>query len=264
MKNFLVIGQPIKHSLSPILQNYWIKKNNLQAVYEKKEITKREISNLIESMRNKKINGVNITVPFKKEVIPYIDQLTSEADQTQSVNTIYVNKNKLIGHNTDIVGFENAIKKTKYNVVNKDVLVIGSGGVVPSIIFALQKMKISKITLMNRTKKKAENLKSLFKNLFVVDWGEVPSFDIIINATSVGLNMEDKLDLDLSKSGKDKLFYDVIYNPSETNFLKTGKNLGNKAENGKMMFLHQASAAFKIWHGIEPIINEETIKLLEK
>ena len=154
--------------------------------------------------------------------------------------------------------------KTKYNVVNKEVLVIGSGGVVPSIIFALQKMKISKITLMNRTKNKAENLKSLFKNLFVVDWGEVPSFDIIINATSVGLNMDDKLDLDLSKSGKDKLFYDVIYNPSETNFLKTGKNLGNKAENGKMMFIHQASAAFKIWHGIEPIINEETIKLLEK
>ena len=110
MKNFLVIGQPIKHSLSPILHNYWIKENNLQAVYEKKEITKREISNLIESIRNKKINGANITVPFKKEVIPHLDQLTSEADQTQSVNTIYVNKNKLIGDNTDIVGFENAIK----------------------------------------------------------------------------------------------------------------------------------------------------------
>ena len=93
-------------------------------MYEKKEITKREISNLIESIRNKKINGVNITVPFKKEVIPHLDQLTSEADQTQSVNTIYVNKNKLIGDNTDIVGFENAIKKTKYNVVNKEVLVL--------------------------------------------------------------------------------------------------------------------------------------------
>ncbi len=264
MKNFLVVGQPIKHSLSPILHNYWIKKNNLEAIYDKKEITTKEISNLIESIRNKKINGANITVPFKKDVIPYLDQLTSEAKQTQSVNTIYMDKNKVTGHNTDILGFENAIKKTKYDVANKEALIIGSGGVVSSIIFALEKMKISKITLMNRTKEKAESLKILFKNLFVVDWGKIPSFDIIINATSVGLDINDKLDLDLSKSGKDKLFYDVIYNPSETNFLKTGKNLGNNVENGKMMFIHQASAAFKLWHGVEPIINEEIIKLLEK
>ncbi len=263
MKNFLVVGKPIKHSLSPILHNYWIKKNNLEAVYEKKEISTKEISNLIDGIRNKKIYGANITVPFKKEVIPYLDQLTKEAERTQSVNTIYMVKNKVIGHNTDIVGFENAIKKIKYNVANKEALVIGSGGVVPSIIFALEKMKISKITLMNRTKDKAENLKILFKNLLVVDWGKIPNFDIIINATSVGLESNDKLDLDLSKSGKDKLFYDVIYNPSETNFIKTGKNLGNSVENGKMMFIYQASAAFKIWHGIEPTISEETIKLLE-
>ena len=117
--------------------------------------------------------------------------------------------------------------------------------------------------MSNRTKSKAEKLKKIFNGLNIVNWGQVPDFDIIINATSVGLSKNDKFDLDFSKIGKNKLFYDVIYNPSETNFLKNGKQLGNISENGKKMFIYQASAAFKIWHGIEPTINEEVIKLLE-
>ena len=92
--------------------------------------------------------------------------------------------------------------------------------------------------------------------------GKLPEFDVIINATSLGLNNE-KIDLNLSNTGKNKLFYDVIYNPAETNFLKEGKKLGNKTENGKLMFIYQASEAFKLWHGIEPEVNFETLKLLK-
>tara|TARA_B100001121_G_C18687415_1_gene621394 strand:+ start:340 stop:1137 length:798 start_codon:yes stop_codon:yes gene_type:complete len=263
MKNFLVIGQPIGHSLSPAIHNYWIKKHNLDAIYRKKEISKEEIGNLIKDIKEKKIDGANVTVPFKKDVIPYLDQLTSEAENTQSVNTIYLDNKKLIGHNTDITGFERSIKKIKYDLSNKEVLILGSGGVVPSIIFALKNMKISKITLTNRTKEKAKNLTKLFENINIVDWGIVPNFDVIINATSIGLNKNDELKLDFNKSVKNKFFYDVIYNPSETNFLKTGKKLGNITENGKMMFVYQAIAAFKIWHGIEPEIDDMIIKILE-
>jgi shikimate dehydrogenase len=141
--------------------------------------------------------------------------------------------------------------------------VLGAGGVVPSIIFALNKMKISEIIISNRTKSKAESLKGLFKNIRTVEWGEIPEFDIIINATSVGLKNEDKMDLDISKIDKNKFFYDVIYKPSETNFLKIGKKLGNRTENGKMMFIYQALGAFKLWHGIQPKINTEVIKILD-
>ncbi len=264
MKKYLVVGNPIMHSLSPELHNYWIKKHKIKAVYDKKEITEEMIKILIEEVRKRKISGINITVPFKKIVISYLDQLTHEADTTQSVNTIYLDKNKIVGHNTDIEGFEMSIKKSKYNIADKEVLILGSGGVVPSIIYALNKMKVTKITLSNRTKDKAENLKKLFENLKVVNWGEIPKFDIIINATSIGLNKNDIINLDLSNSGKNKFFYDLIYNPKETNFLKTGKELGNYVENGKMMFIHQASAAFKIWHGIEPLINDDVIELLDK
>ena len=86
---------------------------------------------------------------------------------------------------------------------------------------------------------------------------------MIINATSIGLNENDNFEIDFTKVGNNKFFYDVIYNPSETNFLKTGKKLGNKTENGKMMFIYQAQSAFKIWHGIQPKINTEVIKILD-
>ena len=203
-------------------------------------------------------------MPFKKAVIPFLDKLSIEAEATQSVNTIYLKNRKVIGHNTDIVGFETSIKKSNYNLNNKEVLILGAGGVVSSIIFALIKMKVSKIKISNRTKDKAEYLKKIFKNIEVIEWGKVPNFDMIINATSLGLKKEDNINLDFSLISKNKFFYDVIYNPNETNFLKIGKSLGNMTLNGKLMFIYQALSAFNIWHGLEPDVDENIIKLLDQ
>ena len=263
MKKFLVIGNPIEHSLSPLLHNYWIKNNNIEAVYEKQKLDENELKHLVSQVKEKKIEGINVTVPFKKAVIPFLDKLSDEAKKTQSVNTIYLSNNKTIGCNTDIVGFETSIKKSNYDLNNKEVLILGAGGVVPSIIFALIRMKVSKIKISNRTKEKAENIKKLFKDIEIVEWDELPNFDMIINATSLGLKNEDNINLNFSSVSKNKFFYDVIYNPRETNFLKVGKNLGNMILNGKMMFIYQAFSAFHIWHGIEPNINEDVIKLLD-
>ena len=110
---------------------------------------------------------------------------------------------------------------------------------------------------------KAENLKKNHSYLKIIDWGQNPDFDIIINATILGLKNKDQITLDHSKLGSNKLFYDVIYNPSETNFLLKGKELGNQIENGKMMFVYQAQLAFKIWHNVLPKIDNKTIKLLD-
>ena len=250
MKKFIVIGNPIAHSLSPKLHNYWFKKNN-----------EEDIKLALHKVKEKKINGINVTVPFKKAVIPYLDKLTTEAEQTQSVNTIILNNNNLEGHNTDIFGFNKAIENINFNIEDKKVLILGAGGVVPSIIFALNKMNVSKIIISNRTKKKAENLKLQFQYLELLDWGDIVDFDVIINATSLGLNNE-PINLDFSNIENNKLFYDVIYNPSETNFLKEGKKLGNKTENGKLMFIYQAFKSFKLWHGIEPAINREILEIL--
>jgi len=263
MKKFLVIGNPIDHSLSPKLHNYWINNNSINAIYEKQKLNENELEQVILQIRNKKISGVNVTVPFKKTVIPYLDELSHESQKTQSVNTIYLKDNKVVGHNTDIVGFETSIKKSEYDPNNKEVLILGAGGVVPSIIFALIKMKVSKIKICNRTKEKAENLKKIYKNIEIIDWGETLNFDMIINATSLGLKETDNLNLNFSSVTRNKFFYDVIYNPSETNFLKMGRELGNKTLNGKLMFIYQALSAFNIWHNQKPEINENVIQLLD-
>tara|TARA_B100000941_G_C28468256_1_gene534886 strand:+ start:318 stop:1139 length:822 start_codon:yes stop_codon:yes gene_type:complete len=273
MEKYLVVGNPIDHSLSPQLHNYWLQKNNINGIYNKQKLSKNDLEHLIVKIKNKEIAGVNVTVPFKKEIISYLDELTLEADKTQSVNTVLLLNNKVIGHNTDVSGFEKAIKDTKYNLSGKKTLILGAGGVVSSIILALFKMKVFSVTISNRTKAKAENLRDYYNSFMslelnqskieVLDWGEIKEFDMIINATSVGLKNGENLDLDLSKVGKNKFFYDLIYNPKETNFLRMGRKFGNKTENGKKMFVYQAAQAFKIWHDIQPEINDEVNKLLD-
>ena len=262
MKKYFVIGNPISHSLSPKLHNHWLEQNNINAVYEKIKLEENEIENFIHKIKNQEINGCNVTVPFKKTVIPFLDKLSLEAEQAQSVNTICFNNGKLVGHNTDISGFQKAINSLNYKIKDKKILILGAGGVVPSLIVALNKMGASEITISNRTRKKAEDLKIQFNQINTVSWGEVPDFDMIINATSLGLNNE-TINLNTSKIGEDKFFYDVIYNPNETNFLKLGKKLGNQIENGKLMFIYQAFEAFRLWHGVEPNVSEKILKLLD-
>ncbi len=262
MKKYLVIGNPIDHSLSPKLQNWWLKENNIDATYDKIKLEVHEIKNFIQEIKEQKIAGCNVTVPFKKTVIPFLDKLSPEAEQTQSVNTITFENGNLVGHNTDIAGFDTAIKKLDFSIKGKKVLILGAGGVVPSIIFALKNMQVREIIISNRTKEKAEDLRVLFKDVKILEWGNLTDFHMVINATSLGLNNE-TINLDFSSYGKDKLFYDVIYNPHETQFLKTGKQLGYKTENGKTMFVYQALEAFKLWHRVEPKINKDTFKLLD-
>ena len=260
MKKFFVIGNPIEHSLSPELHNFWIKKNKIDAVYDKIKLKDSELKDFINKLRNEEIHGVNVTVPFKNKVIKYLDKLSLEVETTDSVNTIYKSGNDIIGHNTDVAGFELGLRHSKINVLHKSILILGAGGVVPSIIYSLLSMRCKKIFLSNRTFEKAENIKKKFNEVEVVKWGKIPDFDIVINATSVGLK-GDSLDLNLNT--KDKIFYDVIYNPKETQFLKKAKENGNRIENGMYMFVYQANQSFSIWNNVIPKIDEEVLKILE-
>ncbi len=259
MKKYLVIGNPIEHSLSPKLHNHWLKENNINAIYDKKNLSKNDIKKVIDELKNERISGLNVTVPFKKYVIPFLDELTPLAKEAQSVNTILKKNKKIIGDNTDIGGFIQSLKHINYTVKNKKVFILGAGGVTSSIIVALKNLGISKIIISNRTKEKAVELKNFYSNLEIVDWGETPDFDMIINTTSLGLKNTDKIKLNYDDIGSNKLFYDLIYNPAETDFLKRAMLSGNKIKNGKMMFIYQAQLAFKIWHNILPKINEDLL-----
>ena len=209
------------------------------------------------------IEGINVTVPFKKAVIPFLDELEYFAKKTQSVNTIYKKNNKIIGTNTDVTGFNYALQQIKYSVKGKKIFILGAGGVAPSIIFALEQMEASTIMLSNRTKEKAENLKKLFPQLELIKWGDIKNFDMIINATSLGLKENDKISINYDDIGSGKLFYDVIYNPKKTNFLFEGEKRGHQIENGKMMFVYQAQQAFEMWTGLLSAVNKKVLQLLE-
>lgn len=263
MKKYLILGNPLGHSLSPKLHNYWIKQNNLDGVYETKETNKENIEEVISDIKKGEIEGMNVTVPFKKTVIPYLDELSDPANRVQSVNTIYKKDNKIIGDNTDIEGFKLGIKYAGFEIKNKTIFIIGAGGVVPSVLLSLINLGASKIYLSNRTLEKAQKLKILFPEIKIIDWGNLPDFDVILNATSLGLNENDTINLDLNNLGNDKFFYDIIYSPRQTKFLLTGKKLGHKIENGLMMFLFQAQLSFEIWHGIKPKVDKKIIEMLE-
>ena len=263
MKKYLVVGNPIEHSLSPKLQNYWLNSNNIKAIYGKLQAYDNDLKELCSGIKNGQLSGLNITVPFKKKIIPHLEVLSGHALRTQSVNTVCLNNGNVTGYNTDIDGFELSIKKLNYDVSNKKIVILGAGGVVPSIIFALKKMNAHQIYLSNRTKEKAQILKKLFEGIEVIDWGLLPAFDMIINATSLGLKENDKFGIDFSISGKNKLFFDVIYNPFNTDFSEAGNKQGNIIENGLNMFLFQAQKAFSIWHNVEPKIDQDVIKFLE-
>ena len=263
MKKYLVVGNPVEHSLSPKLHNYWLSSNKIEAIYGKLQAYDDDLKELCSSIKNGQINGLNITVPFKKKIIPHLDVLSGHALRTQSVNTVCLNNGNVTGYNTDIDGFELSLEKLEYDVSNKKVMILGAGGVVPSIIYALKKLNAPQIYLSNRTKEKAQILKKLFDGIEVIDWGMLPDFDMIINATSIGLKENDKFGIDFSKAENNKLFFDVIYNPFNTDFSKAGNKPGNIIENGLNMFLFQAQKAFSIWHNIEPKIDQKVIKFLE-
>ena len=135
------------------------------------------------------------------------------------MNTIYKKDGKVVGDNTDVGGFEKSLKYINYDIKNKNVFILGAGGVVPSIILALKRLGAAKIILSNRTKEKTDDLKKKYTDLEIIDWGETPNFNMIINATSLGLKNDDQIRLNYADIGTNKLFYDIIYNPNKTKFL---------------------------------------------
>jgi shikimate dehydrogenase len=248
----------------------------IDSVYEKRRVEEKDLKKIIEEIREDKIVGVNVTVPFKKLIIPFLDKLDSTAEETQSVNTIFKINKKIFGYNTDSTGFWDTIKKLYPQsedtfvrpLKNKRIFILGAGGVTSSIISALKLQGANNIILSNRTKERANKLKELFPELEILDWGKKPSTcNIVINTTSIGLTKDEEVKVDFSDYDKNFhknfLFYDLIYNPKETVFLKKARLRGNKTMNGKMMFLNQAKYAFNIWTNIVPEIDDEVIKLLD-
>lgn len=268
-KQYGIIGKPLSHSLSPILHNFWFKKNNLKANYSLIEIEKKQINDVINKIRAKELHGINVTVPYKQEVIPYLDLIINDAKETSSINTIYLNNdNKIVGENTDVYGFEQSFinKLTNGNLTENIFLILGAGGVSPSLIYALVRKKIKKIFISNRTLKKAENLKKKFPFIEIIPWEEIAQkskdMDVIINATSLGMKNSPDFETLIKKFKSGLVYYDVIYNPLETKMLKNFKENKVRTFNGLEMFLFQGQKSFSLWNKINPAVDDEVKKII--
>ncbi len=268
IKQFGIIGNPIKHSLSPILHNYWLKKYNIDANYSIIDIkSENEIHVIIKKIRNKEISGINITLPYKQKIVSYVDALVNDAEKTSSVNTIYLdNQDTVVGENTDVFGLQAAYLKEIDNAQQKKVLIIGAGGVSPSVILSLQKSGVQEISIINRTREKCIFLKRKFNKLKIIEWEklqeEIKNFDLIINATSLGLKGSKDFEFNFTQTKKDMIYIDTIYNPLETKTLKYLKKMDIKVFNGLNMFIYQGQKSFYLWNKINPEIDEKLIEIL--
>ena len=266
-KSFAIIGDPISHSLSPILHNYWFNKYKIDAEYSLLNVIEKDLKNIATKIRNKELRGLNITLPYKQKIIPFIDKLVNDAKSTNSVNTIFLDDtNTLIGENTDVFGLQAAYLKEITDATNKKVLVIGAGGVSPSVIFALQKSKINNISIINRTYEKSIFLKKKFNFLNILEWNslqdQIVNFDIIINATSLGLKNGKDFQFNFDSVKDSMIYIDTIYNPIETKTLKYLKEKKIKTFNGLDMFIYQGQKSFYLWNKINPEIDDQLIDLL--
>ena len=266
-KKFGIIGSPLKHSLSPVLHNYWFEKYNIDAEYSKIDVEENDLSNLVSKIKKKELIGINITLPYKQKIVPYLDLLINDAEITNSVNTVYLdNKNSTIGENTDVFGLQAAYLMEVDNASKKNALVIGAGGVSPSVILSLHKLGINNISISNRTIEKCIFLKKKFNFLNIIKWNDIKEnlikFDVIVNATSLGLRGGQEFDFNFDDIKPDLMYIDTVYNPLETKTLKHLKEKDVKAFNGLNMFIYQGQKAFYLWNKVNPEIDDELIKLL--
>ena len=271
MKNkklYAIIGKPVTHSLSPVLHNHWFNKYNIEASYSLIDIDDHDLQSVIEKIKSKKLHGVNVTLPYKQKIIPYLDRLINDARLTNSVNTIYLdNNNTVVGENTDVYGLQAAYLKEIVSENNKKALVIGAGGVSPSVIFSLKKSNIQNISIVNRTHDKSIFLKKKFSFLNIIEWKflkeEISNFDIIINATSLGLKNGQEFEFNFENVKKNLIYIDTVYNPIETKTIKFLKENNVKTFGGLDMFIYQGQKSFYLWNKINPEIDNKLIDLLK-
>ena len=267
-----VLGNPISHSKSPRMHNYWLKKNKLNGFYIPIKVELEDFEQTIRALVNMGFSGVNVTIPHKLSALKIADESSSTAQYIGAANTLtFINKNKIYADNSDAYGFINNIK-CKYpdwNPKKGTSVVLGAGGASRAVIAALLSEGSKKIIVLNRTIEKAEALKKYYGNKITVEsWKNinevVASSSNIINTTSLGMNNESLIAINPNAIPGTALVSDLVYTPLETNLLKMAKNRGSRTVDGLGMLIHQGIPGFEAWFGQKPLVTEELRKILIK
>ena len=270
-----VIGKPIKHSRSPIIHNFWIEKYSLNARYNKLEVDETEIKDLIRQVRDGKIKGLNITIPYKKIMINFVDEVEESAIRSNAINTVYRDNDKIIGANTDGIGFISSLKTDlNFNInSNTNIMCIGAGGAAYGIVSSLIDLCPNIIRIINRTKSSGIKLIKHFEKLTqsrtifettLFGSNHISDVDLLVNCTSCGMDGKNPLAIELSSMKKKSLIYDIVYEPAHTPLMKLAVDNKLQNTNGFYMLARQAAESFYRWFGIMPEDSHinEIIKIL--
>ena len=267
-----VLGNPISHSKSPRMHNYWLKQNKLNGYYVPIKVELENFEETIWTLVSMGFSGVNVTIPHKLSALKIADESSSTAQYIGAANTLtFTKENKIYADNTDAYGFINNIK-CKYpdwDPKKGMSVVLGAGGASRAVIAALLSEGSKEIIVLNRTIEKAEALKEDYDNKITVEsWKNInevaASCSNIINTTSLGMNNESLIAIKPNAIPETALVSDLVYTPLETNFLKMAKNRGSRTVDGLGMLIHQGVPGFEAWFGQKPLVTEELRKILIK
>ena len=253
-----IFGYPVKHSLSPLMQNAAFREAGIDAVYVPFEVEPENLKEAVDGVRALGIKGLNVTVPHKERIVEHLDYLSEEAELLGAVNTVKNENGELTGYNTDAEGFLRSLIEEGVELEGKKALMFGAGGAARAVGYALLKGGASFLYIVNRNFQRAREVGELLGkrgNVLVFPLKEstvetlLKEVDLIVNTTSVGMKPEDPHLFDYSKTPEGITVVDIIYNPPETPLLKAAKERGCKTVNGLGMLVHQGAVAFEIWTG---------------
>jgi shikimate dehydrogenase len=265
-----VVGHPVKHSRSPIIHGYWLEQFGINGCYDRYDVKPEDFSHFVKTLSEQGLQGVNVTIPHKEAAFLALDEATERARRLKAANTLWFENGKLWGDNTDSIGFLANLDQGHpgWDINAKSALILGAGGAARAIIAGLQERNIEKITIVNRTRERAEELALMSGGqVAIAEWSklsfQLESADLVVNTTSLGMSGQPDLDLSLDPLGKNALVTDIVYVPLETNLLKQARLRGNPVVDGLGMLLHQAVPGFEHWFGKRPVVTDALRHLVE-
>lgn len=255
-----VLGERLSHSLSPDINQYLMKEEQIQGSYHVLEMEKQDVPKVPELMRMLNIRGLNVTIPYKEDMMKYVDVISPPARQIGALNTICLKDGKTYGYNTDYIGILRMFRQKGVSLKGKDVVILGNGGASRAVIVAIHDAGAKSVTVAGRRQEALEELKKNFPYIETVPYEHISGGDIIINTTPVGMYPK----TGVSVVGKEiiqrfQVAADIVYNPLETEFLKLAKEEGLQIVTGLRMLIDQAIGSHEIWfgHEIKKDISEE-------
>lgn len=270
-KRACVIGWPIKHSRSPIIHTHWLKQYGIEGTYEKVAVAPEQAAEWLEQLADHGFAGCNVTVPHKETAFQAADRKEASAEAVQAANTLWLEDGKLRAANTDTYGFMAHLEaefhqwKQEFAGPERVALVLGAGGAARAIVHGLIEAGLTGITVSNRTLARAQSLAEHFNrealSVTTLNWEErqsaVARAGLIINTTTIGMNGDGALGLDLTQAPAGCIVADIVYVPLETGLLRDAKASGLRTLDGLGMLLHQAVPGFEKWFGVRPDVTKE-------